>query len=75
MNEIWEGQTVENAKWCGMYNAIIQGAYTMAALEAAARPSPKDGEDVPSLALDFEALATETDEAYARYAARITGKR
>ncbi len=70
MAEIWSEQNVENAKWVQIYTGIIQGAMA----GAMSAPPPKEGEP-DEIHLDYEALATEADEAYSRFAARLRGMR
>lgn len=70
MELIWKEQQVENAKWITIYAAILQGAMS----GAFAAPPPKEGES-DDIVLDYEALANEADQAYARFAARIRNQR
>ena len=70
MGEIWHEQNVENAKWITLYAGLCQGAMAGA---MAALP-PKEGEP-DEIRLDYEGLALEADQAYARYAARLRGMR
>lgn len=69
MDEIWNAQQVENAKWIAIYGALVQGAMTGAMLTP-----PKEGDD-GEISLDYEGLAAEADHAYSRYAARVRNQR
>jgi len=70
MDDIWENQQVENAKWIELYGALLQGAMAGAMLA----PRPKEGDD-GEITLDYEGLAAEADHAYSRYAARVRNQR
>jgi len=65
MGVLWESGHVDSDKWNTLYAALCQGAMTAASLA-------KEGEDDR---IDYEALASEADEAYSRLAARLTNSR
>lgn len=75
MDEVWAEQQVEHPHWLRLYSAIVQ-AHVQAELQAPPPPT-RDGEPAPmaDFEIDYEALATEADRAYARFAARLRGQR
>ena len=65
MAEVWRTQTIQVGEWTTIYAGLCQGAMTAACM------ATKEEEDP----IDYEALASEADEAYSRLAARLTNSR
>lgn len=63
MDELWSEQHVEHGQWLTLYAAIVQAEIQ------SINASKSEAE------IDYEALATEADLAYARYAARLRNMR